>query len=77
MRTLRALKINALREMSEDECMRRYVKDPFFRRKVQCEVRSLGKCCSLSQLKVYGEEGPLQIQKTTKLIEQEADVTYR
>jgi hypothetical protein len=34
MRTLRAMRINALREMSEEECLVRYAKDPFFRKKV-------------------------------------------
>lgn len=55
MRTLRALKINALREMTEEECMSRYAKDPFFRKKVQSEVKSLSRAASHSLLPTKNE----------------------
>jgi hypothetical protein len=78
IRTLRAMRINALHEMTEDECLARYAKDPFFRRKVQSEVRSLHKACSHSQLPgVNIEPSPIGVQMTMRLIEQEQATTFR
>lgn len=39
--TYRALKLPTLRNMSEEECLSRYLEDPFFRKKLEYELQFL------------------------------------
>lgn len=74
---LRMMKVGSLSEMSEEECIRRYAEDPFFRKKLQAELRSLKKSCHVTAPPKNKDFMPFEVQSTTKLIDYEDKVTFR
>lgn len=64
-------------EMSEEECHRRYAEDPFFRKKLQAELRSLKKSCLITTIPKRQDFFPYEILPTVKLIDEEDKITFK
>jgi len=43
VKTMKCLKISAVKDMTEEECYLRYTKDPFFKKKAEFELQQLTK----------------------------------
>ena len=69
LRELRLMKVGSLSEMSEEECIRRYAEDPFFRKKLQADLKSLRKSCLITAVPKRQDFLPFEVQPTTKLID--------